>query len=91
MKGVRSINGKKSKRYHIVVFNSDDLSFTHVIDSLQMVLGYDLTQASNCANIIHLKGEYVVKSYSEMSHAEAALDMLYEYGFKADVIDSSQK
>jgi hypothetical protein len=56
-----------------------------------MVLGYDLTQAGNCANIIHLKGEYVVKSYSELSHAEAALDMLYEYGFKADVIDSFQK
>lgn len=83
-------NGKP-KRYQIVVYNNDEMSFNYVIEAFQMTLGYDITQASNCAYMIDRKGEYVVKSYSELEHAEAALDMLYEYGFKADVIDKKQK
>ena len=90
MTTVRYENGK-SRRYGIVVYNSDEMSFDYVIDAFQMVLGYDVTQASNCANLIHSRGEYIVKSYSELEHAEAALDMLYEYGFKADVLDKKQK
>ena len=90
MTTVRYENGKP-KRYQVIVYNNDEMSFDYVIDTFQMVLGYDITQASNCANMIHNRGEYVVKSYSEMEQAEAALDMLYEYGFKADVVDKKQK
>jgi ATP-dependent Clp protease adapter protein ClpS len=90
MSTVRYESGK-SKRFEIVVYNSDDMSFTHVIDAFQMVLGYDITQATNCANLVHTRGEYTVKSYSELEHAESALDMLYEYGLRADVIDKKQK
>lgn len=90
MSTVRYESGK-SKRFEIVVYNSDDMSFTYVIDAFQLVLGYDVTQATNCANLVHNRGEYVVKSYSELDHAEAALDMLYEYGFRADVVDKKQK
>lgn len=73
------------------MYNSDEMSFTYVVDSFQMILGYEMTQALNCANIIDRKGEYVVKSYDNLQHAEAALDMLYEYGFKADIVDKKQK
>ena len=90
MTAARYENGK-SKRYQVVIYNNDEMSFEYVIDALQMVLGYDITQATNCAHIIDRKGEYVVKSYSELEHADAALDMLYEYGFKADVLDKKQK
>lgn len=90
MTTVRYESGKP-KRFEIMVYNSDDLSFTHVIDAFQMVLGYDITQATNCANLVHTRGEYAVKSYSELEHAEAALDMLYDYGLRADVIDKKQK
>lgn len=90
MTTVRYENGK-NKRYEIIVYNNDEMSFDYVIDAFQMVLGYDITQASNCAHMIDRRGEYVVKSYSELEHAEAALDMLYEYGFKADVNDKKQK
>jgi len=55
------------------------------------VLGYELTQASNCANLIHTRDEYVVKSYAELSHAEAAFEMLSEFGFRCDIIDSFEK
>ena len=90
MSTVRYESGK-TKRYQVTVYNNDEMSFDYVIDAFQMVLGYDLTQAANCANLIHTRGEYVVKSYAELKHAEAALDMLYEYGFKADVLDKRQK
>jgi ATP-dependent Clp protease adapter protein ClpS len=90
MTTARYENGK-TKRYQIIVYNSDEMSFTHVIDAFQLVLGYDITQATNCANLIHSRGEYAVKSYSELEHAEAALDMLYDYGLRADVVDKKQK
>ncbi len=90
MTTARYENGK-TKRYQVIVYNNDEMSFTYVIDAFQMVLGYDITQASNCANMIHRNGEYVIKSYAELEHAEAALDMLYEYGFKADILDKKQK
>jgi len=88
---VRSGSGKKGERYQIVVFNNDEMSFAYVIDALQSVLGYELTQASNCANLIHTRDEYVVKSYAELSHAEAAFEMLSEFGFRCDIIDSFEK
>jgi ATP-dependent Clp protease adapter protein ClpS len=90
-KPARSLNGKKGERYQIIVFNSDEMSFAYVIDAFQSVLGYELTQAANCANLIHNRGEYIVKSYAELSHAEAAFDMLCEFGFRCDVIDSFEK
>lgn len=90
-KPVRSTSGKKSERYQIVVFNSDEMSFTYVIDAFQSVLGYEHTQAANCANLIHTRGEYVVKSYAELSYAEAAFEMLCEFGFRCDVIDSFEQ
>ena len=68
MTTVRYESGKP-KRYQVIVYNNDEMSFDYVIDTFQMVLGYDITQASNCANMIHNRGEYVVKSYSEMEQA----------------------
>ena len=90
MKRVQSTSGNKN-RYCIVIYNSDELSFEYVIDSFQTILGYETTQASNCAHLIHTKGEYVVKCYAEKDHAEAALDMFYDYGFRADILDKKQK
>lgn len=85
------MSGKKSDRYSIVVYNNDEMSFTYVIEAFQTILGYELSQALNCAHIIHNKGEYAVKHYSDKEHAEAALEMLYEYGFRADILDKKQK
>ena len=79
------------QRYCLIVFNNDEMTFQYVVETFQTVLGYETTQALNCANLIHSKGEYIVKCYSEKDHAEAALEMLYEYGFKADIIDNKQK
>ena len=90
-KPAQSGSGKKSERYQVVVFNSDEMSFAYVIESFQSILGYELTQAANCANLIHNRGEYVVKSYAELSHAEAAFEMLCEFGFRCDIINLKEK
>ena len=79
---------KKSTRYKVLVHNSDELDFTYVIESLQVVLGYELTQATNCAYLIDHKGKYVVKAFAEKDHADATVEALVEYEFNAEVIDS---
>lgn len=86
----RSKSGKKSRRYQVVVFNSDELDFAYVIDSFQMILGYELTQATTCAHMIDNKGQYVVKSFADKEHALATADLLVEYGFDVEVIDIFQ-
>lgn len=88
MTAARSKNGKKSRRYQVVIHNSDDLEFQYVIESLQTVLGYEQTQATSCAYLIDSKGKYAVKAFAEKEHADATLEILLEYEFDAEVIDS---
>jgi len=88
MTAARSKNGKKSRRYQVVVHNSDDLEFQYVIESLQMILGYEQTQAATCAYLIDSKGKYVVKAFAEKEHAVATVDTLLEYEFDAEMIDT---
>jgi len=45
----------------IVVFNDEVNTFDHVIDSFIDILGHSLTQAEQCALIIHTKGKCKVK------------------------------
>lgn len=90
MTTARSKNGKKNRRYQVIVFNSDELEFAYVIDSFQTVLGYETTQATTCAYVIDNKGQYVVKSFADKEHAIATADMLVEYGFDVEVIDIFQ-
>ena len=88
MTAARSKNGKKSRRYQVVIHNSDDLEFQYVIESLQMILGYEQTQATTCAYLIDDKGSYVVKAFAERELADATLEALVEYEFDAEVVDS---
>ena len=73
-------------KYQIVVYNNSNMTFEYVINAFQTILGCDQTQAANSANIIHTKGEYVVKSYRDKEYAEAAFEYLCEAGFRCDVL-----
>lgn len=72
----------------MLIHNSDELDFAYVIESLQVVLGYELTQATNCAYLIDQKGSYIVKTFGDKDHADATVEALLEYEFDAEVIDS---
>jgi ATP-dependent Clp protease adapter protein ClpS len=51
----------KIVKFGICVLNDSVNSFEYVVKAFQDIFGWDVTQAGNCANIIHLRGEYVVK------------------------------
>ena len=81
---------QKSKRYQVVVYNNNEMSFDYVIDMLQTTLGYEVVQATSCAKLIDQLGKYVVKSYDERDHATTVADMLVDYGFEVEIIDNFQ-
>lgn len=86
-RSARSSSGKKRSKYHVVVYNNNSMSFDYVIEAFQTILGCDHTQAANSANIIHLRGEYIVKTYPDKEYADAAFEYLCEAGFRCDVLE----
>ncbi len=52
----------------IILYNDDDNSFDHVIDSLIKICKHNPNQAEQCAFIVHYKGKCTVKrgSYEEL-------------------------
>lgn len=83
--------GSRKDRYAVIVHNSDDLPFDHVIQTFQMILGHELTQACNCAQAIHNRGSYVVKSFGNKEYADATVELLVDYELDAEVIDIKKK
>lgn len=61
-------------------------SFQSVITTLQDLFSWDITQAANCANIIHNKGEYIVKWLDSEDAAMFTLRILKAKGMKAKLI-----
>jgi len=82
---------KKSQRYQVLVHNSDDIPFDHVIQTFQMILGHELTQAANCAMAIHNRGSYVVKSFNDKEYADTTVELLVDYELDAEVLDLRKK
>tara|TARA_R110000868_G_scaffold408843_1_gene692989 strand:- start:90 stop:260 length:171 start_codon:yes stop_codon:yes gene_type:complete len=56
-----------------------------------MILGHELTQACNCAQAIHNRGSYVVKSFGNKEYADATVELLVDYELDAEVIDIKKK
>lgn len=65
-------------------FNNDEL----VSEVIRHALGYECTQAINCANIIINKGSYAIKTFkvSEMKRARATEELFIEQGIPAKLI-----
>lgn len=83
--------GTRKDRYAVVVHNSDDIPFDHVIQTFQMILGHELTQAANCAMAIHNRGSYVVKSFNDKEYADTTVELLVDYELNAEVLDLKKK
>ena len=78
----------KKKAYKVEVIFNELNSWEYLTNVLIEVLGYEVTQAANCASIIMDKGSYIVKSYGaqDLDIAKATIDMLEESEVPARLI-----
>lgn len=76
------------KKIGIVVFNDDFNHLKLVIEVLSTTFGYHPTQAYQCAEMIHNKGSYIVKTLPEKhkEKAEAYRNLLISNGLAAKII-----
>ena len=72
------------KRYHVVVKNDDNTSFTYVIDTLIDVCSHNYYQAGQCASIIHNTGECSVYT-GKQQECEQVTDELIKFGLRAEL------
>lgn len=78
--------GTRKIKHKVIVHNNDTMSFSYVTECFQSVLGYEATQAANCANIIHEKGKYAVKTFTEKEAAVTTAEMLEDCGFFVEIV-----
>ena len=62
---------KKTKKLGLFVYHHDFNSCEYVADVIKNVLGYEYTQASNCAHMITQNGSYLVKTFSAKDKEKA--------------------
>ncbi len=76
----------KVVKFGVAVLNDDKTSFDQVISAFQDVFCWDITQAHNCANIIHHKGEMVLKWFDHEDTALYVAQVLRAQGLKTKII-----
>jgi len=76
----------KIVQFGVCVLNDSKHSFDEVIDTFQELLGWDVTQAANAAQIIHRKGEYVIRWYNSENDALYMLSLLRSKGLGTKLI-----
>ncbi len=74
--GIGCLDRVKEGGYELVVFNDDVHEFGYVIDCLITICKLTEQQAINCTNIIHYKGQCIVKhgDYDTLFDMSVALD-----------------
>ena len=69
----------------LLVFNDDFNTFDHVIETLIRVCKHEVTQAEQCAHIIHFKGKCCVKK-GKLSVLKPMKEAICEAGIKAAIL-----
>lgn len=78
-------------KYGVCIMNDSVNTRKYVTVTLQDLFNWDITQASNCVNIIDHKGEYVVKWFDSESIAIYIAKILKMKGLKTKlVVDKTQ-
>lgn len=74
--------------FGLIVYHDELNQLEFVADVLGTVLGYEQTQAYNCAHIIFTRGEYLVRRFkaSQRQKAEACLEGLTINGIPAELL-----
>lgn len=76
----------KIVQFGVCVLNDSVNSFNDVVQAFQAVFGWDVTQAANCANIIHNRGEYIVKKVDSKQIAMFIAKSLKSKGLSVKVV-----
>lgn len=79
------VNKKKLK---LVVYNHDFNNQDFLTEVIRQALGYEYSQAGNCANLVINEGKYVVKTYEmrDKQKAEAILSIFTDQDVPAKLI-----
>ncbi len=72
-------------RYSIIVYNDDAISFADITELFRLVLGFETTQAHQCAILIHNRGSYKIKTYKNIEDADATYEYLTQSGITAEI------
>ncbi len=72
-------------RYSIVVHNDDAISFEDITELFRLVLGFETTQAHQCAMLIHNRGSYKIKTYKNLEDADATYEYLSQSGINVEI------
>jgi len=75
----------KKPTYEVVVYNDDENSFEYVVEVFQSIVGHEMTQAANCANIIHNKGKCTVRTTKDIEIAQTMVELLVDHGLNAEM------
>lgn len=70
--------------FELILYNDDYNTFEHVINCLVKYCNHEVTQAEQCAWIVHTKGKYSVK-YGEYSVLEPLCTALCDKGLSAQI------
>ena len=81
------VNDKRMRWIGLVIHRDELNSFDFLTDVIMQSLGYEITQAQTCAQIIQNKGSYVVKTYkgSEMAKARQYRQLFVDEGIPAEL------
>lgn len=68
---------KKKIKYSLVIYDHEFNDENFLTEAISSILGYEITQAANCASIITNKGKYPVISFEqrELEKAQIILEM----------------
>ncbi len=79
---------KPQPRYHVVLWNDDDHTYTYVITMMQQLFGYPRERGFQIALEVDTRGRAIVLTTTK-EHAELKRDQIHAFG-KDDLIDGCQ-
>jgi len=81
------VNNKRMRWLGLIVHHDELVSFDILTQVIMESLGYEITQAQTCAQIIQNKGSYVVKVYKvqDMEKAELYKQLFVDQGIPVEL------
>ena len=73
-----------TSEFELILYNDDYNTFEHVIDCLVKYCKHQVTQAEQCAWIVHSKGKCIVK-YGDYTALEPLCTALCDNGLSAQI------
>ena len=79
---------RRQPRYHVVLWNDDDHTYTYVIAMLMELFGHPMEKGFQMAKEVDARGRVIVLTTTK-EHAELKRDQIHAYG-KDGLIDECQ-